>query len=181
MDQARVESVNSSPIHTLVKPARDVIRLVKGLGIEGDAHAGRTVKHRSRLRRDGAQPNLRQVHLVHAELHDELRDAGFEVGSGEMGENLTTRGLEVLDLPVGTRLSLGPDAVVEVTGLRNPCKQLDRLQPGLMAAVLGRDADGQLVRKAGIMAVVVASGDVRPGDPIGVALPAPPHRRLEPV
>ena len=181
MDEPRVESVNSSPGHTLVKPARDVIRLVEGLGVEDDAHAGRAVKHRSRVRRDPAQPNLRQVHLIHAEQHDELGERGFEVGAGEMGENVTTRGLAVLDLPAGTRLSLGLHAVVEVTGLRNPCKQLERLQPGLMAAVLHRDADGQLLRKAGIMAVVVASGDVRPGDPIRVELPTPPHRRLEPV
>ena len=181
MDEPRVESVNSSPGHTLVKPARDVIRLVEGLGVEDDAHSGRTVKHRSRVRRDATQPNLRQVHLIHAELHDELEERGFQVGAGEMGENVTTRGLAVLDLPAGTRLSLGPDAVVEVTGLRNPCKQLERLQPGLMGAVLDRDADGELVRKAGIMAVVVASGDVRPGDPIRVELPTSPHRRLEPV
>ena len=181
MDEPRVVSVNSSPGHTLRKPARDNIRLVEGVGVEGDAHAGRTVKHRSRLRRDAAQPNLRQVHLIHAELHDELVQQGFMVRPGETGENVTTLGLDLLDLPVGTRLSLGPDAVVEVTGLRNPCKQLERLQPGLMAAVLDRDADGELVRKAGIMAVVVASGDVRPGDGIRVELPAPPHRRLEPV
>jgi MOSC domain-containing protein YiiM len=181
MDEPRVVSVSSSPGHTLRKPARDGIRLVEGLGVEGDAHAGRTVKHRSRLRRDATQPNLRQVHLIHAELHDELAEQGFQLRPGEMGENVTTRGIDLLGLPVGTRLSLGPDAVVEVTGLRNPCKQLERLQPGLMAAVLDRDADGEPVRKAGIMAVVVASGDVRPGDPIRVALPAPPHRRLEPV
>ena len=176
-----MESVNSSPGHTLKKPARSVIRLIEGIGIADDAHAGRTIKHRSRVRRDAAQPNLRQVHLIHAELHDELRERGFQVGAGEMGENVTPRGLAVLDLPTGTRLSLGADAVVEVTGLRNPCKQLERLQSGLMAAVLDRDAGGEPVRKAGIMAVVVASGDVRPGDPIGVELPALPHRRLEPV
>ncbi len=181
MDEPRVVSVNSSPGHTLRKPARDSIRLIEGLGVEGDAHAGRTVKHRSRLRRDGAQPNLRQVHLIHAELHDELAEQGFMVQAGEMGENVTTRGIDLLSLPVGTRLSLGPDAVVEVTGLRNPCKQLERLHPGLMAAVLDRDAAGELVRKTGIMAVVVASGELRPGGPIRVELPTPPHRRLEPV
>ena len=181
MEEPRVESVNSSPGHTLRKPAQIGIRLVEGLGVEGDAHAGRTVKHRSRVRRDAAQPNLRQVHLIHAELHQELAQQGFQVTAGEMGENVTTRGVDLLALPAGTRLSLGPNAVVEVTGLRNPCKQLERLQPGLMAAVLDRDADGGLVRKAGIMAVVVAGGEVRPGDRIGVELPAPPHRRLEPV
>ncbi|MGI8809208.1 MAG: MOSC domain-containing protein [Acidimicrobiales bacterium] len=181
MDAPRVESVNASPGHTLRKPARPAIRLVEGLGVEADAHAGRTVKHRSRVRKDASQANLRQVHLIHAELHEELARRGFTVGAGEMGENVTTRRVDLLDLPVGTRLALGPAAVVEVTGLRNPCKQLERIHPGLMAAVLDRDGDGGLVRKAGIMAVVVAGGEVRAGDSIGVELPAPPHRPLEPV
>ncbi|HYJ81078.1 MAG TPA: MOSC domain-containing protein, partial [Longimicrobiaceae bacterium] len=122
-----------------------------------------------------------QVHLIHAELHDELRAAGFTVSAGQMGENVTTRGVDLLGLPAGTRLRLGSAAVVEVTGLRNPCAQLDRLQPGLMAATLARDADGGLVRKAGVMAIVVAGGEVRPGDPIGVELPPEPHRLLAPV
>ena len=181
MDVPRVESVNASPGHTLRKPARLGIRLLEGLGVEGDAHLGRTVKHRSRVRRDATQPNLRQVHLIHAELHEELRERGFDVGAGEMGENITTRGIDLLDLPAGAQLALGPDAVVEVTGLRNPCKQLETLQPGLMAAVLDRDAAGALVRRAGVMAVVLAGGDVHPGDAIRVDLPGPPHRRLEPV
>ncbi len=177
----RVESVNASPGHTLRKPGRLSIRLVEGHGVEGDAHAGPTIKHRSRVRRDASQPNLRQVHLIHAELHDELAGRGFSVGAGEMGENVTTRGIDLLGLPAGTRLRLGADAVVEITGLRNPCKQLEKLQTGLMAAVLDRDHAGELVRKAGVMAVVVAGGDVFPGDPIAVELPAPPHRRLQPV
>jgi len=181
VDVPRVESVNASPGHTLRKPARLGIRRLAGLGVEGDAHLGATVRHRSRARRDPTQPNQRQVHLIHAELHEELRNRGFDVGAGEMGENVTTRGLDLIDLPVGSRLRLGPDAVVEITGLRNPCKQLERLQPGLMAAVLDRDPDGGLVRKAGIMAVVVTGGDVHAGDAIRVELPAPPHRRLEPV
>jgi MOSC domain-containing protein YiiM len=157
------------------------IRLLAGLGVEGDAHLGVTVKHRSRVARDPSQPNLRQVHVVHGELHDELRAAGFDLAPGEMGENVTTRGLDVLGLPAGTRLHLGATAVVEITGLRNPCAQLDGLRPGLMKAVLGRDADGALVRKAGIMGVVLEGGEVRPGDAIRVALPPPPHRALEPV
>ena len=182
MEAPRVESVHASAGHTLRKPARaGGVRLLAGLGVEGDAHMGRTVKHRSRVRRDPSQPNLRQVHLISAELHDELRARGFDVGPGEMGENVTTRGVDLLGLPVGSRLRLGDDAVVEVTGLRNPCKQLERLAPGLMAAVLDRDADGELVRKAGVMAVVVSGGVVRPGDPITVELPSSPHRRLEPV
>ena len=177
----RVESVNASPRHTLRKPGRLSIRLLEGIGVEGDAHAGATVKHRSRVRRDAAQPNLRQVHLIHAELHDELAGRGFSVAAGEMGENVTTRGVDLLGLPAGTLLRLGDAAVVKVTGLRNPCRQLEKLQTGLMAAVLDRDAEGNLVRKAGVMAVVVAGGEVCAGDPIAVELPAPPHRRLEPV
>ncbi len=149
--------------------------------MEGDAHLGETVKHRSRVARDPSQPNLRQVHLIHAELHDELRATGFVVSAGQMGENVTTRGIDLLGLPTGTRLRLGKTAVVEVTGLRNPCLQLDRFQPGLMAAVLGRDEHGALIRKAGVMAIVLAEGEVRPGDPILVELPPAPHRSLEPV
>jgi MOSC domain-containing protein YiiM len=178
----RVESVSRSGSHTFSKRPDAGIVLVAGLGVEGDAHAGVTVKHRSRVRRDPTQPNLRQVHLIHAELHDELRDAGFDVGPGAMGENLTTRGVDLLGLPTGTRLRLGDDgAVVEVTGLRNPCVQLDRYADGLMAAVLDRDDDGALVRKAGIMGVVVSGGAVRPGDAVAVELPAGPHRPLQPV
>jgi MOSC domain-containing protein YiiM len=177
----RVESVNASPKHTLRKPAHLSIRLVAGVGVEGDAHAGATVKHRSRVRRDPTKPNLRQIHLIHAELHDELGARGFTVAAGEMGENVTTRGVDLLGLPAGTRLRLGGEAVVEVTGLRNPCIQLEKLQTGLMAAVLDRDAEGNLVRKAGVMAVVVAGGEVCPGDPIDVELPPAPHRPLEPV
>ena len=178
---ATVEAVSVSPAHTMSKPAAGAIQLLAGLGVEGDAHAGETVKHRSRVARDPSQPNLRQVHLIHAELHDELREQGFTLMPGEMGENLTTRGIDLLGLPVGTRLRLGDRATVEITGLRNPCGQLDGLRQGLMAATLGRDAEGNLVRKAGVMGTVIAGGDVRPGDPITVSLPAKPHRPLPPV
>jgi MOSC domain-containing protein YiiM len=176
-----VIAVSRSATHTLTKPTQDSIRLLTGLGVEGDAHLGETVKHRSRVARDPSQPNLRQVHLIHAELHDELQAAGFAVSVGQMGENVTTRGVDLLGLPTGTRLHLGDTAVVEVTGLRNPCAQLDRLQPGLMAATLGRDEHGNLIRKAGVMGIVLASGEVRPGDPIRIELPPEPHRTLEPV
>ncbi|HEY7490879.1 MAG TPA: MOSC domain-containing protein [Candidatus Tectomicrobia bacterium] len=176
-----VEAVHRSALHTLTKPEASSIRLLAGLGVEGDAHMGETVKHRSRVARDPSQPNLRQVHLMHAELHDELRAHGFTVGAGEMGENITTRGVDLLCLPVGTRLHFGAAAVVKLTGLRNPCAQLDRLQPGLMAAVLDRDAQGQLIRKAGVMGVVLVGGEVRPADPIRVELPPEPHQPLEPV
>jgi MOSC domain-containing protein YiiM len=176
-----VIAVSCRADHNVSKRNRDSIRLLAGLGVEGDAHAGETVKHRSRVRADPTQPNLRQVHLIHSELHDELREQGFDVTPGAMGENVTTRGVDLLGLPTGTRLRLGEDAVVEVTGLRNPCTQLDGLQEGLMAAVLDRDAEGNLVRKSGIMGVVLTGGEVRPGDSIEVELPAPPHRALEKV
>jgi MOSC domain-containing protein YiiM len=176
-----VEAVHRSATHTLTKPKQPCIRLLAGLGVEDDAHMGVTVKHRSRVARDPSQPNLRQVHLIHAELHDELRARGFSVHTGEMGENITTRGIDLLRLPVGTRLHLGAEAVVEITGLRNPCAQLDRLQPGLMAAVLDRDAQGNLVRKAGVMGVVLTGGEVRLADPIRVELPPQPHQPLLPV
>jgi MOSC domain-containing protein YiiM len=163
------------------KPNEGSIRLLAGLGVEGDAHLGETVKHRSRVNRNPSAPNLRQVHVIHAELHDELAKGGFTLVPGQMGENITTRGVDLLGLPTGTRLHLGATAVIEVTGLRNPCAQLDGIQHGLMAATLARDAHGDLVRKAGIMAIVHAGGEVRAGDAIRVELPATPHRRLEPV
>ena len=177
----RVVAVCRSSEHTFGKPAADSIRLVAGLGVEGDAHLGRTVRHRSRVAADPTQPNLRQVHLIHSELHDELRAAGFDVGPGQMGENVTTRGVDLLGLPVGTLLRLGCEAIVEVTGLRNPCVQLDAFRPGLMAAVLGRDESGRLVRKAGVMGIVKEGGLVRPGDVIVVVPPPPPHRPLDRV
>lgn len=176
-----VVAVSCSPTHTFTKPSLESIHLLPGLGVEGDAHQGERVKHRSRVARDPSQPNLRQVHLIHAELHNDLRAAGFSVSAGQMGENITTRGIDLLRLPTGTLLYLGGMAIVEVTGLRNPCLQLDNFQPGLMAAVLGRDEHGALIRKAGIMAIVLAGGEVRPGDPIIVELPPEPHRPLVPV
>jgi MOSC domain-containing protein YiiM len=176
-----ITAVSRSAAHTFSKSTQDSIRLLTGLGVEGDAHMGETVKHRSRVARNPNQPNLRQVHLIHAELLDELRNAGFTVSAGQIGENVATRGIDLLGLPTGTRLHLGATAVVEVTGLRNPCAQLDQFQPGLMAAVLDRDAQGRLIRKAGIMGIVLTGGDVRPDDPIRVELPPEPHRSLVPV
>ena len=176
-----VTAVSRSAAHTFSKARQPSIRLVPGLGVESDAHQGATVKHRSRVARDPTQPNLRQVHLIHAELHDELNARGFDVAPGEMGENVTTRGVPLLDLPAGTRLRLGRGAVVELTGLRNPCAQLDRFQHGLLGAVLERRPDGRVVRKAGVMGVVVAGGEVAPGDEIEVDLPSGAHRPLEVV
>ena len=176
-----VSAVCRSPTHSLTKPIADSIRLIAGLGVEGDVHQGATVKHLSRILKFGNAPNLRQVHLMHAELFDELRDAGFDVWAGRMGENVTTRGVDLLGLPTGARLHLGSDAVVEITGLRNPCRQLDKLQPGLMAATLARDVAGNLIRKAGVMGIVLAGGEVSEGDAITIELPAPPYHPLAPV
>ncbi len=178
---ASVVAVCKSLSHRFSKVSVSAIELVAGLGVEGDAHAGVTVKHRSRVRVDPTQPNLRQVHLVNSELHDELRARGFRIEAGTMGENVLTRGIDLLALPTGTRLHLGAEAIVEVTGLRNPCSQLDGYQQGLTAAVLDRDAAGGLVLKAGIMAIVLKGGRLMPGDPIAPTFPAEPHRKLERV
>ncbi|MDA7417510.1 MOSC domain-containing protein [Xenophilus arseniciresistens] len=177
----RVLAVHASDVHGFSKFAEPAIRLLEGWGVAGDTHAGRTVQHRSRVARNPDAPNLRQVHLMHAELFDELVHAGFAVFPGDLGENITTRGIDLLALPAGTRLRLGAEAEVEITGLRNPCVQIDRFQKGLMAATLARDADGGLVRKAGVMAVVTRGGLVQAGDAITVLLPLPPHHALEPV
>ena len=178
---AIVVAVARSPVHGFSKPETDVIELVAGLGVDGDAHQGITVKHRSRVAQDPTQPNLRQVHLIHAELHDELQEKGFAVFPGAMGENITTRHIDLLSLPRGARLAIGETAIVEVTGLRNPCAQLDTFLPGLMKAVLDTAPDGSLIRKAGIMGVVISGGLVRAGDDIVVSLPEPPYIRLERV
>src|SRR5258707_6531565 len=175
-----VVSVSLRSGHHFSKTPAFGIRLLAELGVAGDAHMGKTVKHRSRVRKDPTQPNLRQVHLIHDELFDELRVKGFAVAPGELGENITTSGVDLLALPTGTRLHLGASAVVEITGLRNPCIQIDNFQKGLMAATLDKDADGHLVRKAGIMSIVISEGDVRPGDTVRVELPGEPHRPLQP-
>jgi MOSC domain-containing protein YiiM len=176
-----VTAVSSNGAYSFTKPNRDAITLLAGLGVEGDVHAGVTVKHRSRVAQDPTQPNLRQVHLIHEELFAEVGEAGFTVSAGDLGENITTSGIDLLGLPTGTLLHIGDDAVVEVTGLRNPCRQIDGFQNGLLKQVLGRDEDGNVVRKAGIMSVVVEGGVVRPGDTIKAELPYGPHRPLERV
>lgn len=174
-------AVHRSPSHRFSKQAEAVITLLEGRGVQGDAHCGITVKHRSRVARDPSQPNLRQVHLLHAELFDWLAVMGHTVQPGDMGENITTAGIDLLALPTGTELRLGASAVVRITGLRNPCVQIDRFQKGLMAAVLDRGPDGELVRKAGVMGVVLRGGTVCARDLIEVTPPAPPHSPLRPV
>ncbi|WP_181890421.1 MOSC domain-containing protein [Streptomyces sp. M7] len=176
-----VTAVSRNEVYSFTKPNRESITFLAGLGVDGDVHAGVTVKHRSRVAQDPTQPNLRQVHLIHEELFGELAEAGFRVAPGELGENVTTRGLDLLALPVGTLLRIGAEAVVEVTGLRNPCLQIDHFQDGLLKRVVGRDEAGRLVRKAGIMGVVAEGGVVHPGDTIEVELPDGPHRPLDRV
>jgi MOSC domain-containing protein YiiM len=178
---AVVIAVCSGGEHRFSKPVRERIRLLSGLGVEGDAHLGTTVKHRSRVAKDPTQPNLRQVHLIHGELFDELRHAGFEIAPGTIGENITTHGVDLLGLPRDTRLHVGASAVIAVTGLRDPCRQLNDFKPGLMQAVLDKDEDGNLIRKAGIMGVVLAGGEIRAGDTIRVELPPEPRQRLQRV
>lgn len=176
-----VVAVASDDAHRFSKVLREEIVLVEGWGVDGDAHAGATVKHRSRAAREPDAPNLRQVHLLHAELFDEVADDGYVITPGSMGENVTTLGVDLLALPAGALLELGEDAVVEVTGLRNPCRQIDGLGRGLMGRMVGRRADGSVVRKAGVMAVVRRGGVVRAGDEIRVRLPDGDHRPLQPV
>ncbi|MCF1598623.1 MOSC domain-containing protein [Streptomyces muensis] len=178
---AKVTAVSSNSEYSFTKPNRPSITLLAGLGVEGDVHAGVTVKHRSRVAQDPTQPNLRQVHLIHEELFAEVDQEGFAVTPGGLGENITTSGIDLLALPTGTLLHIGDEAVVEVTGLRNPCLQIDAFQQGLLKQVVGRDEAGNIVRKAGIMSVVQVGGVVRPGDTITVKLPDEPHRPLERV
>ncbi|MCB0524860.1 MAG: MOSC domain-containing protein [Lewinellaceae bacterium] len=181
METPRVISVSKNPRHTFGKTATDRITLLKGLGVEGDAHMGETVKHRSRVAKDPSQPNLRQVHLMHAELFEELEAKDFQVSPAQMGENITTQGLDILNLPKDTILSIGSSAKIQITGLRNPCSQIDSIKQGLMKALLDRDEEGNLIRKAGIMAVVLEGGEVSVGDEIVVNLPEKPYQRLEKV
>ncbi|MFG3228818.1 MOSC domain-containing protein [Kitasatospora sp. NPDC048194] len=176
-----VVAVSSNAEYSFSKPNREGIRLLAGLGVEGDVHAGVTVKHRSRVAQDPSQPNLRQVHLIHRELLTELGESGYEVAPGALGENITTEGVDLLALPVGAVLRIGSEAEVEVTGLRNPCAQIDAYRAGLLKQVVGRAADGSIVRRAGIMGVVRTGGPVRPGDTVTVELPEGPHRPLDRV
>ena len=177
---ATVIALSRSGVHGFSKTAVDTLTLIAGEGVEGDAHRGVTVKHRSRVAADPTQPNLRQVHLIAGELLDELGVKGFAIKPGDMGENITTRGIDLLALPRGTQLHIG-EAILHVTGLRNPCKQLNDFTPGLMAAVLDIAADGSLIRKAGVMAIVEATGVIRAGDAIAVALPPLPFEPLDRV
>jgi vanillate O-demethylase ferredoxin subunit len=172
-----VVGVQVSSKHAFSKRPVDSIRLIENFGVEGDAHAGATDQHQYHIKRFGARPNLRQVHVIQAELFDELDEKGHVVRPGDLGENIATRGVDLLALPTGTRLHFGSDAVIELTGLRNPCVQVEDFQPGLLKHVAVSKPTG-LERKAGVMSVVITGGVVRPGDTIDVELPPQPHERL---
>lgn len=177
----RVIAVSLRRGHHFSKTPTLAIRLLTGLGVEGDGHMGEKVQHRSRARYNPGLPNLRQVHLIHAELFVELREKGFDIKPGDLGENITTCDINLLALPVGARLHIGDSAVIELTGLRNPCIQMDRFQPGLMAATLDKDSSGNLIRKAGVMSVVIQGGDVRASDVVRVEMPEGELQTLKPV
>jgi len=181
MTTARIASLSASPVHEFSKDGEEMLRLLAGFGVEGDAHGGDRVQHRSRVAIDPTQPNLRQVHLLHVELLRELAQEGSSVGPGRLGENILTEGLDLLGLPTGTRLTLGDEAEIEITGLRNPCKQIDSVDPNLLRRLAYRDESGELLRLAGVMAVVLTTGEIRTGDAIRVRLPEEPHRPLTPV
>lgn len=174
-----VVAVASSAEHSFSKRTRSSITLLEGLGVAGDAHSGELVKHRYLVRRDSSQPNLRQVHLIQEELLAVLAERGHVVAPGQLGENVTTRGVDLLGLPTGTMLRLGPEAIIELTGLRNPCGQINDFQGGLMSLLRFRDGEGNIERTAGVMSVVLAGGEVKPGDPIDIQLPLKPHQALD--
>ena len=181
MNGSFVKAVSCSPEHGTHKNVVEQIVLVEGKGVQGDAHFGTTVQHRSRVRKDPSQPNLRQVHLIGTELHEEVRSKGFHVVAGSMGENILTTGIDLLGLPTDTELCFDKGPVIRVTGLRNPCQQLNDFIPGLMQAVLDRTESGELIRRAGVMGVVVRGGIVTAGATIETRLPPAPHRSLKPV
>lgn len=180
MSSPIVIAVASDSKHNIIKPIRESVRLIAGWGVEGDAHAGKTVQHRYDKRRNPDAPNLRQVHLMHSELFDQVSGLGLSVKPGQMGENITTRHIDILNLPRGTQLRIG-EAVIEITGLRNPCKYLNQIAPGLLKACLGKHEDGTNFPHSGVMGVILADGEVKAGDEIHIITPPKPHERLKPV
>ena len=174
-----VIAVSLSKTHTFSKPNQEAIQLIAGLGVEGDAHSGKTVKHRFLVKKDASRPNVRQIHLIHAELLDSLEEKGFTVLPGQLGENITTRGVALLELPTDTILKIGEEAVIKITALRNPCRQIDEFQKGLLKEVLYKDEEGNLVRATGVMGIILNDSTVQPGDSIVAELPPEPHHKLE--
>jgi len=180
MSNATVIAVASDSEHNFSKITKPAITLVAGFGVKGDAHAGVTVKHRSRVAKDPSQPNLRQVHLIHQELFEDLSKQGYEVVAGQVGENIVTRGISLLDLPTGTKLEIG-EAIIEITGLRNPCHQLNQIKDGLMQKLVFKTENGDVVRLCGVMAIVLRGGDIKEGDEIQAILPKKPYIALQKV
>ena len=242
-----VLSVHLSPEHGFSKTSQPSIKLLKGLGVEGDCHLGTTTQHLWRLKSHASEPNLRQVHLIQSELLDEPDfhgDDGVRVQPGQMGENISTVGIDLLSLGSGTKLHFmdkkytqiafddrfyrvfhdvsvvslkylvvrllmtavammmgyglnwysftwsgiasdmvcvsfirllcylyfakeyfGEHAIITVSGVRHPCKKVDKFRSGLKEKCLIRgEEDHKIIkRKAGIMAVVTKAGIVEPG------------------
>jgi len=175
-----VMSVNQAARHDVRKTPVAALHLRSGLGADGDAHYGATVQHRYDRRRDPSRLNLRQVHLIGAELLEELGRAGYRIAPGDLGENITTADIDLASLPAATRLHIGSSAVLELTGLREPCVLLDRIAPGLRLAACG-ERSGETILRHGAMAIVVAGGEVRAGDAIEISLPPSPHRPMRVV
>jgi len=177
--KASVLAVARDAGHNFSKPVCDSINVVTGLGVEGDAHYGKLIQHLYRIKKEPNDPNLRQIHLIHRELHEELRAKGFDIAPGDMGENVTTQGIDLLGLPRGTVLKFGEEAAVEITGLRNPCYQLNDFREGLMKACLDKAEDGSVIFKSGIMGIILKDGTIKTGDQIRVELPDGPHTPLD--
>ncbi len=172
-------SVSLSEDHNFSKKTCSRITLLKGLGVEGDAHCGAKVQHRSRVAKNPDQPNLRQIHLLQSEILDELKGLGFSVQPGEMGENITTAGIDLISLPTNARIKIGNSAVIEIKGLRNPCSQINDFKKGLMNQFLAKDQTGNAVYKAGVMGIVLEGGEIARGDKISVSMPDGPHIKLQ--
>jgi MOSC domain len=175
--QGTVVAVAADRGHRFSKPTRDRIVLLEGHGVEGDAHAGPFVRHRYLARRRPRVPNLRQVHLIPSELFRSLSEAGFEVAAGDLGENITTTGLDLERMPLGTLIEFGLMAMIELTGLRTPCVLIDRFQAGLKRQVLSSDETGPPF-KCGVLGVVRSGGPVAAGDAARARLPSSRFRTL---
>ena len=181
MSKVKVYSVHASSTHSIRKENRSYIHIIEGFGVEGDAHAGKKVKHRYLVRKDPERPNLRQVHFISYEIYEDLRQSGFNILEGEMGENITTVGIDLMNLPLDTIFRIGGDVELKITGMREPCHLLDEIQNGLMKATVSKNEEGHIIRKAGIMSVVIKGGIVQSGDPIEIIYPKRPWQKMSTV
>jgi len=162
------------------KSAMDTICLIQGQGVEGDAHSGPFVRHRYLARRQPRLPNLRQVHLIPSELFEALRNAGYDLHPGDLGDNIATAGLDLETLPMGALLDLGSEACIELTGLRTPCVLIDRFRTGLKRQMVCSEPVAPRFR-CGVMSIVRTGGRLAVGDPIRVRLPPKPWTDLPAV